>query len=166
MKITFFSNSSSLGCSEAITPNQHSGFAWHLTAAALATLLSASATAQSFPSGANDPDMAGARREVDALLAQPGIDPLTSYLESHGSQRSGLLDRVRVERDRRCSLIANSFAARAKTAENLKMLEADFRDACPAVVKAFSEQVNGGSVPAKPGETSAGGSPAAVPAAP
>ena len=81
-------------------------------------------------------------REVNELLEQPAIDPLTRYLDRQGPGRSVLVDRVRTERDKRCGAIAESYASRDKTAANLEKLESGYRYSCPAAVQAFAEQVN------------------------
>ena len=83
-----------------------------------------------------------ATREINELLEQPAIDPLSRYLERHGPGRSPTLDRVRAERDKRCAAIADSYAGREKTAANLEKLDTGYRYSCPAVVQAFAEQVS------------------------
>lgn len=99
---------------------------------------------------ASDP----AAREVAELLEQPTIDPLTRYLERHAAARSALVDRVRTERDKRCAVIADSYAGRDKTAANQEKLENGYRYSCPGVVQAFAEQVSRAPASgAKPGTT-------------
>lgn len=105
------------------------------------------------PVAVNDP----AAREVAELLEQPTIDPLTRYLERHGAARSALVDRVRAERDKRCTVIADSYAGRDKTAANQEKLDSGYRYSCPGVVQAFAEQVSRApSSGAKPGTTTPG----------
>jgi TPR repeat protein len=100
--------------------------------------------------------------EVKELLEQPNIDPLTRYLDRHGSERSALTDQVRKERDKRCTVIADSYAARDKTAANLEKLEKGYRYSCPAAVQAFAAQVNHGVAETKPVEMAQGGSSVAA----
>jgi TPR repeat protein len=93
------------------------------------------------------------QQEVKALFEQPNIDPLTHYLERHGARRSASTDRVRAERDKRCTVLADNYAPKEKTAANLEKLEKRYRYSCPAVVLAFADQVNRSGAEAKPGET-------------
>ncbi|MDR3368328.1 MAG: tetratricopeptide repeat protein [Rhodoferax sp.] len=114
------------------------------------------------PQAAADP----AQLEVKELLAQSNIDPLTRYLDRHGSTRSALTEQVRSERDKRCTQIADTYAAREKTVANLERLEKGYRYSCPVVVQAFSAQVTRSDAPATPGETAPGGVAATASPAP
>jgi TPR repeat protein len=100
--------------------------------------------------------------EVKELLEQPNIDPLTRYLDRHGSEHSVSTDRVRAERDKRCTMIADSYAARDKTTANLEKLEKGYRYSCPAAVQAFAAQVNRSGMETKPVEMTPGGAPVAA----
>jgi TPR repeat protein len=98
-----------------------------------------------------------AQREVNELLEQTNIDPLTRYLDRHGQVRSATTDRIRTERDKRCAAIADSYATRDKTVANLEKLENGYRYSCPAVVQTFADQVNRSGTQTKQGETVQGG---------
>ncbi len=120
---------------------------------------------------AKEPNAAGetSQQEITDLLSQPAIDPLTRYLDRHAQVHSSSIDKIRTERDKRCSLIAESYATRDKTAANLEKLDTGYRYSCPAVVQAFSEQVNRSGLTVKPSEATPGTTPTVVsqpPAAP
>ena len=82
--------------------------------------------------------------EVDALFAQPYIDPLTRYLERYQDESAAArhLDRVAAERDRRCQVIADSYQQRAATRENLERYRRGYLYSCPDDVSAFARRLS------------------------
>ena len=83
------------------------------------------------------------QQEVEALFAQPYIDPLTRYLEAHSNDRSRatLLGTVATERERRCQVIARRYASVTPDQANLQRLERGYLYSCPEQVKAFADQL-------------------------
>lgn len=83
-------------------------------------------------------------REVDKLLAQPRIDPLTDYLADRPIDLRYIPHRQRVarERDARCDAVGERYADMAPSAENLAQLKADYSHSCYAQVNAFERRVN------------------------
>lgn len=101
------------------------------------TTESAGQPEQTAPSG-ND-----AEREVDALFAQPYIDPLTRYLErtEDKTDNPALRQRVRKERDRRCAEIADRYAAEPVTEQSLTTYRKGYDYSCPADVAAYASRL-------------------------
>ncbi|PKM31568.1 MAG: sel1 repeat family protein [Gammaproteobacteria bacterium HGW-Gammaproteobacteria-11] len=83
------------------------------------------------------------QQEVEALFAQPYIDPLTRYLETHSNDRSRatLLETVATERERRCQVIARRYASVTPDQGSLQRLERGYLFSCPEQVKAFADQL-------------------------
>lgn len=81
--------------------------------------------------------------ELQALFEQPYIDPLTDYLATHSKDRSRAdpLRKVSAERQIRCQKIADIYAERALTQENLQRYQAAYTYSCPTEVAAFAERV-------------------------
>ncbi|TVP92892.1 MAG: sel1 repeat family protein [Pseudomonadaceae bacterium] len=81
--------------------------------------------------------------EVAELFEQPYIDPLTRYLEQHedDSRYARHLDKVAIERDRRCAEIAQQYRGRAATADNLSRYRRGYLFSCPDDVSAFADRV-------------------------
>jgi len=82
-------------------------------------------------------------RQRQALFAQPYIDPLTDYLRQHGDDtgRESVLREIAEERDRRCQVIADGYAAKAATEQRLARYRAGYNYSCPAEVESFAERV-------------------------
>ena len=107
--------------------------------------------------------------EVDALFAQPYIDPLTRYLEEHedDSRFASYLDRVAAERDRRCAEIAQQYRSRAATTENLNRYRRGYLFSCPDDVSAFADRVEQArSIERQASQASSPPQPGATPEAP
>ncbi len=83
------------------------------------------------------------QQELQALFAQPYIDPLTDYLRQHPQEaRYGeVWLSVVAERDRRCRQVAQRYAQRDKTEAVLARYRAGYVYSCPQQVEAFAEQV-------------------------
>ncbi|WP_178114835.1 tetratricopeptide repeat protein [Pseudomonas saliphila] len=83
-------------------------------------------------------------REVDRLLAQPRIDPLTDYLAERPIDLRYIPHRQRVarERDARCDAVGERYADMAPSAENLAQLKADYSHSCYAQVNTFERRVD------------------------
>lgn len=135
--------------------------------------------------GARIADITGIRRddsqaderqqELVELFEQPLIDPLTRYLQEHAGDEAyaAYLPGVAEERERRCGIIGQRFAAEAPTAQNLQRLERGYRFSCPEQIKAFAAKVDSARAesaavdpappPQRPGSPAA--SSAAAPAA-
>lgn len=86
-------------------------------------------------------------KEVSALFAQPYIDPLTRYLEERsGDDRfAAQLARVAAERNRRCEDIADTYAGRAATRDNLQRMRRGYLYSCPTEVQRFATRVDSGA---------------------
>ncbi|OQW95307.1 MAG: hypothetical protein BWK79_02905 [Beggiatoa sp. IS2] len=83
------------------------------------------------------------RLEVQALLHQKYIDPLTKYVEIYQNDKSRFdhVQTVRIERDKRCLQIAKRYAVMEKTAINLAQLREGYNYSCPRVVSDFATRV-------------------------
>lgn len=81
--------------------------------------------------------------ELDPLFEQPYIDPLTRYLNRHegDERRYNVLAKVRQERRRRCSVIANQYAAKPISQEALNLYRVGYLFSCPKDVDAYTEQL-------------------------
>ncbi len=82
-------------------------------------------------------------KELQALLAQPWIDPLTDYIKQHqgDAARKSVLVRLLTERERRCHQVDQRYAQGDKTADALSRYRAGYGYSCPQQVQAFAEQV-------------------------
>lgn len=82
-------------------------------------------------------------QEVELLLDQPLIDPLTQFLERHASlpARDPDYQRILRERDSRCRAIGTRYARRAPSIDNLRTLRSGYQYSCPEQVAAFARQV-------------------------
>ena len=83
-------------------------------------------------------------QEVDKLLAQPRIDPLTDYLAERPIDLRYIPHRQRVarERDKRCDEVGDRYADMAPTPENLAQLKELYSHSCYAQVNTFERRVN------------------------
>jgi len=83
------------------------------------------------------------QQEIDALFAQPMIDPLTRYLETHSADghRARQLQQVVAERDRRCGEIGRTYASRDAITANLRRMRGGYLYSCPDEVQAFAGRV-------------------------
>ncbi|MDO8825939.1 tetratricopeptide repeat protein [Methylophaga sp.] len=81
--------------------------------------------------------------ELQALFAQPYIDPLTDYLNQYAADenRTGHLRKVRAEQESRCRNIAERYTSRPLTQESLILYKAGYNYSCPADVEAFALRV-------------------------
>lgn len=78
--------------------------------------------------------------ELQALFAQPYIDPLTRYLQRHGddSARQPGLAEVRDERDRRCAAVAARYRSAPLTQAALDRYRAGYSLSCAQDVEAYA----------------------------
>lgn len=92
--------------------------------------------------------------ELQALFAQPYIDPLTDYLakNQHDDALRDVLARVKAEREKRCADIALLYQKRAKTAANLAKLRTGYQRSCAHVVEAFAVLVESSVPSASPAQ--------------
>lgn len=91
----------------------------------------------------DDDDLAAQEAEVEALLAQPWIDPLTDFLEANAGEPR-LAESLVVlsrERDRRCAAIAEEYAERPANRETLARYRRGYLHSCPADVNTFHARV-------------------------
>lgn len=88
-------------------------------------------------------DEAFLEEEIDALFAQPYIDPLTAYLDEHSAddRRARLLLLVAQERDNRCAAIAQIYAGREASRANLQRMQRGYLVSCPEDVQEFAARV-------------------------
>lgn len=84
------------------------------------------------------------QQEIDTLFAQPMIDPLTRYIESHSADasRARQLQQVAAERDRRCDTIGQTYAGREATMANLQRMRGGYLYSCPDEVQTFAQRVS------------------------
>lgn len=84
----------------------------------------------------------GLSAEVEHLLDQPFIDPLTRFLEQHLSQAdTRSYQKIARERDSRCRAIGTRYARQAATAQTLRSLRNGYQYSCPTQVEAFARRV-------------------------
>ncbi|OZB14477.1 MAG: hypothetical protein B7X58_07850, partial [Marinobacter sp. 34-60-7] len=78
-----------------------------------------------------------------ALFDQRYIDPLTDYLIEHAgdAERADVRARVRQERDRRCTVIAEQYHSEPANPETLARYNAGYAYSCPQQVAAFEARV-------------------------
>ncbi len=83
------------------------------------------------------------RNEVNNLLRQSRIDPLTRYLNTYANDPRYVreLERVRAERDRRCEDVGDRYAQRPATPANLQRLRRGYSFSCPAQIASFERRV-------------------------
>lgn len=94
--------------------------------------------------------------EVEALFAQPYIDPLTRYLEERSvdDRFAAQLARVAAERNRRCDAISATYAQREATGDNLQRMRRGYLYSCPGEVQVFASRVDSGSASVASARTS------------
>lgn len=82
-------------------------------------------------------------REVDALLDQPLIDPLTRFLEQHAHLHADDPDYQRIvhERNNRCQTIGTLYSQRTPSIDNLRAMRSGYQYSCPQQVAEFAQQV-------------------------
>ncbi len=82
--------------------------------------------------------------EVEALFEQKFIDPLTQYIEKYADDDSKRkhLALIQEERDKRCEKIADWYAKKEPTEENLLRLKGGYAYSCMPLVVAFTERVS------------------------
>jgi hypothetical protein len=81
--------------------------------------------------------------EVQALFAQPYIDPLTRYIEQHADDDrfAAQLARVAAERSRRCEAIDGTYSGREASRENLNRMRRGYAYSCPDEIQIFTARV-------------------------
>lgn len=81
--------------------------------------------------------------EVDKLLAQPYIDPLTDFITAHATdpEQGEAVARLKAERLKRCDEVAKRYETRDTTRIWLNRLRQGYGYSCPDVVEAFATQV-------------------------
>lgn len=84
------------------------------------------------------------RNEVNGLLRQSRIDPLTEYLRTYANDPRYSRERalIRAERDKRCDAVGQRYAERAPTEANLERFRRGYQLSCPAQIAAFARRVN------------------------
>lgn len=94
------------------------------------------------PGKANPMD-AELKDDVERLLDQPLIDPLTRFLEQHAASHADTTQYQRIarERDSRCRAIGTRYARQAPTEDALRSLRSGYAYSCPAQVDAFAGRV-------------------------
>lgn len=94
--------------------------------------------------------------EVDALFEQPYIDPLTEYLHQHANDasRETQLQRVEIERERRCDVVARRYNSDEISKTNLALYRRGYSFSCPEDVAAYAARLESmGARPAPPQPT-------------
>ncbi len=81
--------------------------------------------------------------DVQRLLAQKNIDPITRYIEAHSSDTDHpqVIKQLRDEREKRCRQIAKVYAEREKNMNNLNRLQQAYQYSCPQLVANFARTV-------------------------
>ncbi|UAW99377.1 sel1 repeat family protein [Halopseudomonas nanhaiensis] len=84
------------------------------------------------------------RNEVNSLMSQPRIDPLTAYLRNYANDPRYSRERalIRAERDKRCDAVGDRYSERAPTQANLERFRRGYRLSCPTQIAAFARRVN------------------------
>ena len=82
-------------------------------------------------------------QELQKLLAQSYIDPLTAYIDKYqgDKKRSPYVKRARTERKRRCENIEQSFQQKPKNYWTLAKLTKGYNYSCPKVVNRFAQSL-------------------------
>lgn len=90
-----------------------------------------------------DPAQPSLSNEVEELLDQPLIDPLTRFLQEHAAQADTTsYQRIARERDSRCRAIGTRYEDRAATAQNLQILRNGYQYSCPEQVETFAQRLS------------------------
>ncbi|SDR95592.1 hypothetical protein SAMN05216421_0636 [Halopseudomonas xinjiangensis] len=84
------------------------------------------------------------RNEVNNLLRQSRIDPLTQYLNTYANDPRYVRERARVraERNRRCDAVGDRYARRDATPANLERFRRGYSFSCPTQIASFERRVN------------------------
>lgn len=92
------------------------------------------------------------QQEIAQLFAQPYIDPLTRYIEGHSAddRRARQLVMVAQERDKRCGVIARTYAGRNATRDNLQRMQRGYLLSCPEDVQDFASRVTQAGIARRP----------------
>lgn len=93
------------------------------------------------------------KQEIDALLQQKYIDPLTRFIQRYAGndmpEVKKQVARLRLEREKRCGEVARIYEGRPKTVAMLKRLSAGYTLSCPRVVEEFAQQIAANAIPRK-----------------
>lgn len=83
-------------------------------------------------------------QEVQPLFDQPYIDPLTEYLQQHEGdpERKAQLEHVRVERERRCAVVAHRYNTDEISETGLALYRRGYSFSCPADVAAYKARLD------------------------
>lgn len=92
------------------------------------------------------------QEEIDQLFAQPYIDPLTFYIEEHSAddRRAKQLVLVAGEREKRCAVVAQTYAGRGATQNHLQRMQRGYLMSCPQDVQDFAVRVKQSSTSKRP----------------
>lgn len=90
--------------------------------------------------------------EIQALLQQPYIDPLTDYLRENRKDpvHQAYLARIAKLRDQRCGTVAARFEKRDLSVEVLTRFRSGYQYSCPDQVDAFAARLNAAEMPGNP----------------
>lgn len=82
-------------------------------------------------------------QEVQHLLQQEFIDPLTKYIEENrwNEVRAEHVATIRAERDRRCAKVAEFYQTQKPTPLIVKQLKKGYQYSCPEVVAQFAQNL-------------------------
>jgi len=85
-------------------------------------------------------------QEVNHVLKNKHIDPLTAYIETNrlNEAKSFYVQKVKVERDRRCQEVANRYQRLKKDYATFIKLKSQYNYSCPQVVNHFLELMKSG----------------------
>lgn len=88
-------------------------------------------------------DQSATMAEVDALFEQPYIDPLTEYLQQYDEDpsRTAQLQRVEIERERRCEVVARRYNSDEISKTNLALYRRGYNFSCPQDVAAYAARL-------------------------
>jgi TPR repeat protein len=96
--------------------------------------------------------------EVQALLKQKYIDPITAYIRKHDKDpaQAKQIARLSKEREKRCAQATKRIENRPKDRATLKKVEAGYKNSCPQIVEDFAAAVerteSASAPPEKPAE--------------
>lgn len=81
--------------------------------------------------------------ELQALLAQTNIDPISRYIETHQTDAAyqAAIQQLRKERKKRCAEVEKIYAGREKNSANLDRLQKAYQYSCPQLVADFARLV-------------------------
>ncbi len=82
-------------------------------------------------------------QEIQHLLNQPYLDPLTKYIEKHrlNKAKAPYVKKIKAERDRRCNDIDQRYRNMKKSYATFMKLKKGYGYSCPLVISGFADRL-------------------------